>query len=62
MVISYCKDREGDTEGGEGEGGGMQVWIKWYGENNLSQVSCHILTSRRCSKSITPSPHLIPLS
>lgn len=64
MVISYCKDREGDTEGGEGEGGGMQVWIKWYGENNLSQVSYHIVTSKlcsRCSKYITPSPHsLIP--
>lgn len=45
MVISYCKEREGDTAGeGEGEGSGMQVWVKWYGENNLSQVSCHIIT------------------
>ena len=45
LIISYCKDKEGDTVG-EGEGGGMQVWVKWYGENNLSQVSCCISAHR----------------
>lgn len=37
-VISYCRGKEGDGVE-EGEGGGIQVWVKWYGENNLSQVS-----------------------
>lgn len=42
-VISRSEDKNGDqqhTGGGDGDrGGGVQMWIKWYGENNLSQVS-----------------------
>ena len=41
LVISYSQDKsEGEPQStGETErGGGLQVWIKWYGENNLSQV------------------------
>ena len=49
VIISYCRDKEGDAAGrgegggGEGEGGAIHVWVKWYGENNLSQVSGHII-------------------
>ena len=35
VVMSYCS-KEGD---GVEEGEGGEVWVKWYGENNLSQVS-----------------------
>ena len=54
----------------EGEGGGIQVWVKWYGENNLSQVSSHITSSfgNACviclslPPSLSPSPPPSPLS
>ena len=42
IIISYCRDKEGELvdEGATtSTGGGLQVWVKWYGENNLSQVS-----------------------
>ena len=40
LIISYSRE-EGETRGdGEGDGG-MQVWIKWYGESNLSAVSVY---------------------
>ena len=40
LIISYSRE-EGDTRGdGEGDGG-MQVWVKWYGESNLSAVSVY---------------------
>ena len=39
VIISYSRDKEGDSATGEVvDGGGVQVWVKWYGENNLSQV------------------------
>ena len=44
VIISYFQDRNGGggdpASSGEPErSGGLQVWVKWYGENNLSQVS-----------------------
>ena len=39
-VISY--DEGGGGVGGE-RGGEPQVWIKWYGDNQLSQVRSHLL-------------------
>ena len=40
LIISYSRE-EGETRGdGEGDGG-MQVWVKWYGESNLSAVSVY---------------------
>ena len=51
VVISYTRGKERDSRGrgGGGEGGEgeedekeMQVWVKWYGESNLSQVSAII--------------------
>ena len=43
VIISYSREEE-DSKGDGEEGEGVQVWIKWYGENNLSQVSVHTYT------------------
>ena len=56
-IVSYCGDKErdgdrdsdrdrdgGDAGEGEEENGnrGLQLWVKWYGENNLSKVISYL--------------------
>ena len=48
VTVSYSRGEKDDKEGGSEVHGGsevqggereVQVWVKWLGENNLSQVS-----------------------
>ena len=61
VVISYSQDRVGS--GGDGErGGGVQVWIKWFGENNLSQVGQPLTGPIQWSIIVAEQHTLCPIS